>query len=237
MFIKRYSKLAGFGPRFEIFSKLTLGSFILLFLLGYQPMFQLPLIRLAKVSAEEQESHIIASAMPILQLPHPGYLSTPFSSYHKGIDLATGLGMPIHPITEGFVEDVNFGFVGYGNHVIVIHGNGLKSLYGHMARVYVKKGQPVNKDDTLGTVGMTGFTSGPHTHLEITQEGKYLDPVTVLPEMQKYPSAEYLTPVETNNPKVIIVEVKPTIAPSVPTLTLTLPEPHVVTSTILKPLF
>lgn len=231
MFIKRYNKLLRFGPKFEIFSKLTLGSFILLFLLGYQPMFQLPLIRLSKVSAQEQqESHIISSTMPILQLPHPGYLSTPFSSYHKGIDLATGLGMPIHPITEGFVEEANFGFVGYGNHVIVAHGNGLKSLYGHMARVYVKKGQPVNKDDTLGTVGVTGFSTGPHTHLEITQEGKYLDPVTILPEIQKYPSAEYLTPVANNNPKVIIVEVKP--APVV-----MLPEPNIATNTIIKPLF
>lgn len=170
-------------------------AFITLFLLGYQPVIQFPPVKQSlSFAAENQIQNIEAEILPEIQLPHPGYLSTKFSRFHPGVDIATGLGMPIHPVIDGAVTEVNYGIFGYGNHVIVSHEKGLKSLYGHMGRVYVAAGQKVSTEDTLGTVGMTGFTSGPHTHLEITKEGKLLDPQTVLPPLQNYPSEEYLRP-------------------------------------------
>lgn len=150
----------------------------------------------AKEPVEVPIQEIKAETLPVLSLPHPGYLSTKFSKFHPGIDIATGLGMPIHPITEGIVEYVEFGFLGLGNNVTISHPGGLKSTYGHMGRVFVRKDQAVNQTTTLGTVGMSGFTSGPHTHLEIEKDGKRVDPQTLLPKLEDYPQEEYLRPVE-----------------------------------------
>ena len=164
--------------------------------MGYQPVLSFPPItQNAARAADEQIQRIESASLPKIQLPHPGYLSGRYSRWHPGIDLATGLGMPIHPIAEGIVEEVNFGIFGYGNDVVVSHPKGLKSLYGHMGRIYMKKGQAVTSQDTLGTVGLTGFTSGPHTHLEIYKDGKTINPLTVLPPVKDYPSEEFLKPV------------------------------------------
>ncbi len=130
---------------------------------------------------------IQAESMPVLNLPHPGYLSTRFSAFHPGIDIATGFGMPIHPITEGIVEEIQFGFWGLGNYIVISHPSGLRSTYGHTGRIFVKKDQVVSQNTTLGTVGMSGATSGPHTHLEIDKDGKLIDPTTILPKLDEYP--------------------------------------------------
>lgn len=157
-----------------------------IFLSGYYPTFSIPPVNLSLASAEnnEQSQEIIASFFPQpVILPHPGYLSTKFSRWHPGVDIATSLGMPVHPITEGLVEEVNFNLWGYGNHVIISHTNSFKSLYGHLGRVFAKIGQEVTTQTSLGEVGMTGFSSGPHTHLEITHDGEYIDPLLILPEI------------------------------------------------------
>lgn len=172
---------------------------ILFFFSGYYPIIDFPPARLASASAQDQnlqiqKDEIIASSFPQpIQLPHPGYLSNRFSRWHPGIDIATGLGMPVHPITSGVVEEVIFGFWGYGNHILVSHTNGFTSLYGHLGRIFAKKGQEVSTDSILGEVGMTGFSSGPHTHLEIIRNGKYIDPQLLLPEISDIPKLEYLT--------------------------------------------
>ncbi len=162
---------------------------LFLFLTGYQPVLNFPPARLSLVNAApfEQNQEIEAQIAPEFKLPHPGYLSNQFSKWHPGIDLATGLSMPIHPIAKGIIEEINFDFFGYGNHVIISHNNGWKSLYSHMGMIFVKKGQIVDIKNILGEVGLTGHTSGPHTHLEITHQGETIDPLTVLPEIQKYP--------------------------------------------------
>lgn len=179
----------------NIHQKYLILVLISLFLLGYQPVVQIPPVKQSvSFASEDQTQNIEAEALPQIQLPHPGYLSTRFSKFHPGVDIATGYGMPIHPVVTGEVLEVNYGIFGYGNHVIVSHTKGLKSLYGHMGRVYVTKGQAVSLNDTLGTVGMSGFTSGPHTHLEITRDEKLIDPQSILPPLQNYPSEEYLRP-------------------------------------------
>lgn len=191
-------KLLKIKPRFLKFkfSRLTILGILPLLLLGFQPTLTFGPVRQTWVRAEEpQKQEIISDTLPSINLPHPGYLSTRFSRWHPGVDIATGLGMPIHPVTEGLVEEVNFGFLGYGNHIIVSHPKGLKSLYGHMGRIFVKKGQTVTSEETLGFVGLSGFTSGPHTHLEITKDGQTIDPLTILPPLRNFPSEEYLKPV------------------------------------------
>lgn len=190
------NKIEGFKRLTNIFSKVSLLFFLLIFLSGYYPVWALPPVKSSLVSASEQEQkqEIIALSFPKpLSLPHPGYLSTRFSAWHPGIDIAAGLGMPVHPITTGVVDEVEFSFWGYGNYVTISHLNGFKSLYGHMGKIYVKKGQTVTSQTILGAIGMTGHTSGPHTHLEIQKEGKYIDPQTLLPEIPDFPKEQYLT--------------------------------------------
>lgn len=156
---------------------------------GYQPTLAIPPIKQTIVKAEFSQEQIIQNSSfknPFI-LPHPGYMSTSFSTWHPGLDIATGLGMPIHPINSGKVIEVNFGFWGLGHYVVIEHEQEIRSTYGHMGRIFVKKNDLVNQNSTLGEVGMTGNTSGPHTHLEVTKNGQYIDPQLFLPIIAKWP--------------------------------------------------
>lgn len=165
---------------------------IILTFWGYYPVFDFPPIKQAKVFAQtqEQKGEIIPSSFSKpLTLPHPGYLSTKFSSYHPAIDIAAGLGMPIHPIIDGEITESGTSFWGLGNFVVVTHEKGFKSKYAHMGKIYVKIGDKVTSENSLGEVGLTGHTSGPHTHLEITSNGEYVDPQKLLPELLEMPAS------------------------------------------------
>lgn len=159
------------------------GLSLLIFLSGYQPVWSVPPIKRSTVQADFSQTQLIKAVAlsDTFSLPHPGYISTHFSSWHPGVDIASGLGMPIHPILKGKVIDVTSGFFGLGHFVTVKHESGYKSTYGHMGKIYVKLGDQVEKSAILGEVGLTGNTSGPHTHLEITHNGSYVDPETLLP--------------------------------------------------------
>ncbi len=172
--------------------KLALGVIFLIFLSGYQPTLQFPPLKktIAHAADNEQIKTIQAQAVSLLfQSPHPGYISTHFSGYHPGIDLATGLGMPIKPIAKGKVINTGYTFFGLGLVVEIDHGEGYRSLYAHMGATYVKVGQEVDNNNLLGEVGLTGNTSGPHTHLEVYKDGKAIDPLAVLPPLREQPQA------------------------------------------------
>lgn len=174
---------------------LTIISGIFFNLAGYYPSFSIPPIKHSEALAQVQEQRgeiISASFSKPLILPHPGYLSTRFSGFHPGIDIASGLGMPIHPIIDGVVEEAGHDIFGLGNYVVVLHENGFKSKYAHMGRIYVRVEDKVSSENTLGEVGLTGHTSGPHTHLEITLNGNYIDPQKLLPELSDMPTQDTL---------------------------------------------
>lgn len=172
--------------------------FLIFFLLsGYYPTFAIPPVKRSVVSAnslQEQRNEIISFFLskPLI-LPHPGYLSNRFSSWHPGLDIATGLGMPIHSITDGKVLEVGHDIFGLGNFVVISHQDGFRSKYAHMGKIFVKAGQEVSSENTLGEVGLSGQTSGPHTHLEITHNGSYIDPQTILPEIPNMPQTSLAT--------------------------------------------
>ena len=218
-------KYPNIKPRFSTrgFKRLIILSLLALFLTGVQPAIIFPTQQSVVYASEStQQETIISAISPEFKLPFAGYLSTQYSSWHRGIDIATGFGTPIHPIASGVVEEVNFGVYGYGNDVIVTHTDGFKSLYGHMDKIYVKKGAPVGFDTIIGTVGLTGFTSGPHTHLEIYKNGKTINPLAILPSIQRFPSIEHLTPYggnQNNNPTPITSQIQPRQARFIPTPT------------------
>ena len=82
------------------------------------------------------------------------------------------MGTEIKPVTRGRVVEVSQGRLGWGNTVVIEHEKGLKSRYAHMRDFNVQEGDTVEKETVLGSVGMTGWTTGPHLHLEIYQEGR-----------------------------------------------------------------
>jgi len=107
-------------------------------------------------------------------------VSQGYSSFHHGVDLDGELGDPIYPIMSGIVEGVFYSRFSYGNHVIVNHGSGFKSLYAHLGKIVVQIGQEVDKNTVLGTVGSTGWSTGSHLHLEVYDNGRTFNPLTIL---------------------------------------------------------
>lgn len=103
-------------------------------------------------------------------------------SYHKGVDLVGAGSKHIYPVDNGTVVWVKSLNSGYGNHLLVNHGDGVWSLYAHLEKIYVKDGQVVNKNTILGVEGSTGNSTGSHLHLEIRKsaDGNQVDPVTFL---------------------------------------------------------
>lgn len=97
--------------------------------------------------------------------------------YHAGLDFTAPQGTPIYATADGVVSMAGFSDGGYGNHVIIDHGYGYETLYGHMVRVKTRSGQHVKRGEIIGYVGSTGKSTGPHCHYEVHKNGQKLDPV------------------------------------------------------------
>ncbi|MBX3097673.1 MAG: peptidoglycan DD-metalloendopeptidase family protein [Fimbriimonadaceae bacterium] len=96
---------------------------------------------------------------------------------HAGMDFASGSGTPIKAAASGTV--VTSGSMrGYGNTVIIDHGGGYSTLYGHCSRLMVRAGQRVNQGQTIAAVGSTGLSTGPHLHFEIRVNGRPVNPAS-----------------------------------------------------------
>jgi murein DD-endopeptidase MepM/ murein hydrolase activator NlpD len=96
---------------------------------------------------------------------------------HLGLDFAAPTGTPIYATADGFVKYAGFSTNGYGNHVIINHGFGYETLYGHMVRVSASQGQQVKRGQVIGYVGSTGKSTGPHLHYEVHKSGVQIDPI------------------------------------------------------------
>ena len=95
---------------------------------------------------------------------------------HTGIDIGAGYGATIVAADGGTVVQAGDAGNGYGNYVMINHGNGYVTLYGHMSSVAVYNGQYVNQGDVIGYVGSTGWATGPHCHYEVWSGGSRIDP-------------------------------------------------------------
>jgi murein DD-endopeptidase MepM/ murein hydrolase activator NlpD len=96
---------------------------------------------------------------------------------HNGLDFAAPQGTPIYATANGVIRTAANTGTGYGNHVVINHGYGYETLYGHMFRIKVKAGQRVKRGEIIGWVGSTGKSTGPHCHYEVHKNGRHLDPV------------------------------------------------------------
>ncbi len=98
------------------------------------------------------------------------------SGMHKGLDVAAPMGTPIHAASSGTVTTAGWTDTGYGNYIIISHGDGIETLYGHCSQLYVSAGDYVSQGDVIGAVGSTGWSTGPHLHLEIRVNGTRVNP-------------------------------------------------------------
>jgi murein DD-endopeptidase MepM/ murein hydrolase activator NlpD len=97
--------------------------------------------------------------------------------FHYGLDFSAPQGTPIYATADGSVTTAGSTGNGFGNHVIINHGYGYETLYGHMVRVKVNNGQTVKRGEVIGWVGSTGKSTGPHCHYEVHKNGEKLDPI------------------------------------------------------------
>lgn len=94
---------------------------------------------------------------------------------HMGMDIAAPNGTPIKAAADGTVKFAGI-MGGYGNLVIISHGNGVETYYGHCSKIYVTKGQEVTAGDEIAAVGSTGYSTGNHLHFEIRKDGSQVNP-------------------------------------------------------------
>ncbi len=105
---------------------------------------------------------------------------------HRGVDYAAPSGTPAHAVGDGVVE---FAGVqgGFGNVVIVRHGNKHSTVYAHLSRIGVRVGQAITQGQVVGAVGTTGWSTGPHLHFEFRVNGVHVDPQTIIQQAQSAP--------------------------------------------------
>ncbi len=97
---------------------------------------------------------------------------------HRGVDYAAPVGTPVRVVGEGTVEFAGWQN-GYGNVVQVDHGGERSTLYAHLSRIDVRKGQAVEQGQHIGAVGTTGWSTGPHLHFEFRLKGQHQDPLSL----------------------------------------------------------
>lgn len=109
-----------------------------------------------------------------------GYRTDPFTKarkMHEGMDFTAKTGTPIYATGDGVVEKADNTASGYGNHIVIQHGYGYETLYGHLSKYKCRAGQRVKRGDVIGYVGSTGRSEGPHLHYEVHKNGKVVNPL------------------------------------------------------------
>ena len=105
---------------------------------------------------------------------HPIYKTQEF---HQGMDFSAEQGTPIYATGDGVISEADNLAQGYGNHVVINHGFGYQTLYGHMSRIACRAGQKVLRGQLIGYVGSTGLSTAPHVHYEVIKNGVAVNPI------------------------------------------------------------
>ncbi|NHM05670.1 M23 family metallopeptidase [Flavobacterium sp. CYK-4] len=109
-----------------------------------------------------------------------GYRTDPFTKvrkFHEGMDFSAKTGTPIYATGDGVVQRADNTASGYGNHIVIRHGYGYETLYGHLSKYNCRAGQRVKRGDIIGYVGSTGRSEAPHLHYEVHKGGEVVNPL------------------------------------------------------------
>ncbi len=112
--------------------------------------------------------------------PTSGYITQGFWNNHRAIDIGAWLGSPVVASDSGYVVYAGWDKSGYGNLVIIDHGNGYRTYYAHLSAIYVRVGDSVAQGQQIGAVGSTGHSTGPHLHFEIRYRNVQRNPLGFL---------------------------------------------------------
>lgn len=119
----------------------------------------------------------------VLSWPVSGGISSGYGyrggEFHAGIDITAGRGAPVRAAAGGRVVEAGWGG-GYGNTVVIDHGNGLATRYAHLSSISVRVGEAVGSGEVIGSVGSTGRATGPHLHFEVMVNGSRVNPLNYL---------------------------------------------------------
>jgi murein DD-endopeptidase MepM/ murein hydrolase activator NlpD len=139
----------------------------------------------------ENRAAVLASRPSIW--PARGWLSSQFGwridpftrlrTFHNGFDIAAPFGSPVVAPADGFVAQINKDKI-FGNSIVLSHGGGITTLYGHLSKVVVRPGQKIKRGDKIGEVGSTGKSLAPHLHYEVHVNGKAVNPYWYILEEQ-----------------------------------------------------
>ena len=116
----------------------------------------------------------------VYPVPLPVRINQSFSAFHPGIDLGAEIGDPIKAFKAGKVVEADYVDDGYGNTVLIDHGQGITSRYAHLSQIEVKAGDSVTTDTEIGKVGVTGHSTGPHLHFEVRIDGVAQNPCSYI---------------------------------------------------------
>lgn len=113
--------------------------------------------------------------------PAAGTITQGFYGYHRAIDIGSYIGNPVRAADSGYVAVAGWSNVGYGNYIVLDHGNGTQTLYAHLSRFFVNAGDSVGQGTVIGHVGSTGISTGAHLHFEVIRGGVQQNPFNYLP--------------------------------------------------------
>ncbi len=181
--VNRYKELAGFDNS-ELVINTTKRVDVLSKRLVIQSKSLDEILKLAK-----EKSKLLA-AIPAIQPVRNenlrrvasgfGYRSDPFTKirkFHEGMDFSAKTGTPIFATGDGVVARADNSASGFGNHIVIRHGFGYETLYGHLSKYKSRVGQRVNRGDIIGYVGSTGRSEAPHLHYEVHKNGEVVNPL------------------------------------------------------------
>jgi murein DD-endopeptidase MepM/ murein hydrolase activator NlpD len=113
-------------------------------------------------------------------LLEPANPQCPSGHFHSGLDLAAPLGTEVRAAAVGRVR-LRWNPSGYGLYILIDHGSGLQTLYGHLSAASIHDGDNVQGGQQVGRMGSTGLSTGPHLHFEVRRDGRPVDPTPYLP--------------------------------------------------------
>jgi murein DD-endopeptidase MepM/ murein hydrolase activator NlpD len=113
--------------------------------------------------------------------PASGSVTQAYKPLHRALDLARSVGAPIKAADSGYVVVAGWSNSGYGYHIVIDHGNGFQTLYAHLSKIHVRRGQTVARGGVIGAMGSTGRSTGPHLHFEVRKGGVLVNPAGYLP--------------------------------------------------------
>ncbi len=181
--INRYKNLEGFDN-----SKLVISTTKRLDIIKKQLAVQS--ISLDEVQRLAEDKEALLAAIPAIQPVNNedltrmasgyGWRSDPFTKarkFHYGMDFTAPRGTPVYASGDGVVRRADAASIGYGKHIRIDHGYGYVSLYAHLSKYNVKKGQKVKRGDLIGFVGSTGRSQAPHLHYEVFKDNEKINPI------------------------------------------------------------